>query len=1787
LEPENNDPLGGVRINEIFPAGDSSQSPFIELYNHGPNSLDLSGSILTDDPATNKYVFPANTIIQAGGFLAVDQATANVALSAAGGTIYLKKSDGSRVEDALRINALEPGVAVGRFPDGSDDVYRLRSSTPGASNSAIRISPVVINELMYHPISENDDEQYVELYNQSATNVDLSGWKLKEAIEFTFPDGAVLGPDQYFVVAKNAALLRTHYTNLNDGNTFGDFDGKLSGKSERLVLTKPVTYSSTNHSGLIDTKTGQIPVDEVTYQSGGRWPVWADGGGSSMELIDPRANHRLPANWADSDESAKASWTTVESSGVLDNGRGTPDELQMFLEGTGECLVDNVEVLDANSANRIANSTFENGNAGWVAEGTQDQSSVENGEGFESSHSFHVRAVERGDTGANRIRTPLTASLSPGSTATIRANVRWLRGNPEFLLRLRGNYLDAFARMNLPNNLGTPGAPNSRRVLNAPPAIDQVVHSPVLPQAGESALVTARVDDPDGVGQVLLFFRVDPLTSYSSVSMTDDGSGGDQMAGDGIYSAKIPSQPAGTLVAYYIQANDDAISPMSSRFPNGAPNRECLIRFGENQPIGSMGTYRIWMTQATYNNWANRSELNNTPLDVTFVYNNSRVIYNMEALYAGSPYISPGYNTPTGVLCGYTGSFPKDEPFLGTTEFVLDWPGRDNSAVEEQISYWIADQMGLPNNYRRYIHLHVNGVTDQSRGSVYEDVQQPGKDIINEWVPDDTDGQFYKIERWFEFSDGISLLSDLQPRLENYTTTGGAKKTARYRWNWLPRAVKGSANDYTNLFALVDAVNAPAPEPYTSATESLADMEEMMGIFAVERIVENFDSWGHEIGKNMYAYKPENGKWMTFMFDIDWVMTESAGHNSYGPTSPLFTPVEDPTIARMYNHPPFRRAYFRAVKKAVEGPLLAANINPVMDGKYNLLVANGVNRSAGQTLVAPTEVKTWVSQRRDYLIQQLAGVSANFAITSNSGIDFTSSSNLVTITGTAPIEVKTLSVNGAKYPVEWTGDTAWSAKIVLRAGVNPIRIEALDAEDQLIAGENANINITYNGIVEQPEGNVMINEIMYRPALPGGSYIELYNGSPTTSFDLGNWRIDGADFAFDPGTIISPGAYLIVAEDRAIYPMLYGNAIPLAGVFNGELKPAGETLELLAPNAASTNFSIVDQVSYADELPWPAIPEAAGASLQLIDPSQDNSRVVNWRAVTGVISNQPPVNVFGLTDTWKYDQAGYPGSGWMNSTFDDASWPSGAGLLAVEDATLQAPKNTTLTKGRTSYYFRSHFQYNGDPNGKFLQLSTILDDGAVIYLNGQEIFRLGMPAGAVSDATFSSRLVGDAALEGPFNLPAAALKQGDNLLAAEVHQNNNVSSDIVFGMELAVASAPSNRANTPGEANSFSQSLAPLPPLWINEIEPVNLSGVSDNAGQREPWLEIFNSGSAPVALDNFYLTTNFNDLTQWAFPSGLVVQAQSYILLWLDGDTAQNASGALHTNFRLAPGAGMVALVFPFEGLPAVLDYMEYGAISPDRSYGLTANGDPTHRGTFYNPTPGAGNDVSAPPLPLFINEWMASNQSFLADPADGHFDDWFEIYNPNDLPVDLTGYRLNDTLLEGFTRWPIPAGTRVEPHGFLLVWADSDTAQNAPGAGAIHAGFKLNKAADEIALFAPSGTVVDYVSFGVQTNDVSQGRSVDGGSEIVFLPQPTPGASNNRPPLAITGANFDSSSDQLTLSWPTQTGHSYVVQYKENLDDPNWTTMTEIAGQGTESTITDGTTNLHRFYRILDSEP
>ena len=142
-----------------------------------------------------------------------------------------------------------------------------------------------------------------------------------------------------------------------------------------------------------------VAEDQVAYGTGGRWGEWSGGGGSSLELIDPRSNHRLASNWADSDETQKSVWTNIEITGVLDNGGNydpSIDYAQIGLLDAGECLVDNIEV-DYNGTNYVSNGTFEGGTELAIGRCKADmvRSSLES-TGYQSS-SFAAHPVQRPD----------------------------------------------------------------------------------------------------------------------------------------------------------------------------------------------------------------------------------------------------------------------------------------------------------------------------------------------------------------------------------------------------------------------------------------------------------------------------------------------------------------------------------------------------------------------------------------------------------------------------------------------------------------------------------------------------------------------------------------------------------------------------------------------------------------------------------------------------------------------------------------------------------------------------------------------------------------------------------------------------------------------------------------------------------------------------------------------------------------------------------------------------------------------------------------------------------------------------------------------------------------------------------------------------------------------------------------------------------------------------------------------------------------------------------------------
>ena len=178
--------------------------------------------------------------------------------------------------------------------------------------------------------------------------------------------------------------------------------------------------------------------------------------------------------------------------------------------------------------------------------------------------------------------------------------------------------------------------------------------------------------------------------------------------------------------------------------------------------------------------------------------------------------------------------------------------------------------------------------------------------------------------------------------------------------------------------------------------------------------------------------------------------------------------------------------------------------------------------------------------------------------------------------------------------------------------------------------------------------------------------------------------------------------------------------------------------------------------------------------------------------------------------SWLYlDDGSDQGTAWRAPDFPDGGWgPPGNAQLGYGDADESTLVNGGPAGSRyATTYFRTHFTVV-DPNAiEGLDLGVLRDDGAIVYLNGTEVYRANMPGGTVSYDTFASSTVGGTEEDTFYYTPVvpSLLVPGDNVLAVEIHQTSPTSSDISFRwsrMQVRTSSSPVFRRSSSGMALS-------------------------------------------------------------------------------------------------------------------------------------------------------------------------------------------------------------------------------------------------------------------------------------------------------------------------------------------------------------------------------------------------
>ncbi|MEJ6635170.1 MAG: hypothetical protein QNL77_05600, partial [Akkermansiaceae bacterium] len=177
----------------------------------------------------------------------------------------------------------------------------------------------------------------------------------------------------------------------------------------------------------------------------------------------------------------------------------------------------------------------------------------------------------------------------------------------------------------------------------------------------------------------------------------------------------------------------------------------------------------------------------------------------------------------------------------------------------------------------------------------------------------------------------------------------------------------------------------------------------------------------------------------------------------------------------------------------------------------------------------------------------------------------------------------------------------------------------------------------------------------------------------------------------------------------------------------------------------------------------------------------------------------PAVQYVDFGDVWKYDDSNAELTGtFAQPNFDDSAWESGPGFLGVGETGLPAPglQTSNLRKdsaaGLVTYYFRTGFEFTGDPIGAQLSIDHLVDDGVRYYLNGQVIGNVRLPEGVIDSNTVGTKLPVEDVVEENILIVdvSSSIVQGTNVFAAEVHNERASSSDVVFGTRMRIAANP-------------------------------------------------------------------------------------------------------------------------------------------------------------------------------------------------------------------------------------------------------------------------------------------------------------------------------------------------------------------------------------------------------------
>lgn len=783
---------------------------------------------------------------------------------------------------------------------------------------------LVINEIHYQP----DDEfatEFIEIYNNGSTPVELGGWQLADAVIFTFPQQE-LAAGAYLVVAADPAALFAEY----GVTALGPWAGKLSNDGEGILLLDELGTE----------------IDHVDYGTAFPWPTAAGGGGQSMELIHPSLDNDLGGSWRSAVPpdylpkrfvlpAAGTGWRwrpgTSEASSPVSDWRKTgfaeddswnPATLPIGFGSVGNMIFKTlVSGMRGDHSSLFLRNKFtiapgeippalqlrfmlDDGFVLWIngvevhRENMPGESGDEPAISDEASSNYSENAlvVETLEASGSLVEGINTVSIQLFNARA---------GSSDLGLDLQ--LISPASGVGQPA-LPTPGAENSGFATDASPQVRQVSHSPQQPTAGQDILITAKITDPDGVSGVNLEYQlVEPGsyirltdfaydTQWTAIAMVDDGTRGDQVGGDSIFTVTIPGarQKHRRLTRYRIVATDNTSSTVTVPYRDdptanfayftydGAPSWQGASIPGQTEALDF-----------------DEAQMNSLPIyhlisdadDVTDCQYNPAFnddVYRWEGalVYDGVVYDHIHYRIRGADSAYNTGKnkwklrFNRGHYFKGRDDYgkaykekvrTLNWSAlaspwnpanRGAAGLDEALAFRFWERTGIVSRNANYFHLRViDGAAEQDPA-------------------DQFDG-----DNW-----GLFLAIDHADRrfLDERGLPDGNTFNMHFNSSSLINEADGQPDDRSDLFTFTgsgeDGYNRDPVQPASWWEENV----ELDSYFSYRSVVEalNHSDLRDRENSNLY-HNPVTGKWTVIPWDVDLLYEEFDrwGPNGVEPTT--------------------------------------------------------------------------------------------------------------------------------------------------------------------------------------------------------------------------------------------------------------------------------------------------------------------------------------------------------------------------------------------------------------------------------------------------------------------------------------------------------------------------------------------------------------------------------------------------------------------------------------------------------------------------------------------------------------------------------------------------------------------------------------------------------------------------------------------------------------------------------------------------------------------------------------